>query len=59
MLGTCVPVGELVVFPNQLIFAVVLIRYGSHPLADRGYVPVVVVGVGRVAAVLVAGQQGL
>ena len=46
-------VGELIVLPDQLVGAVVLIGDGSRPLGDRGYVPVVVVGVGvgRVAAV--------
>ena len=54
-------VGEPVVLPDQLVCTVVLVGYGSASPGDRGYVPVVVVGVGvgRVAAVLVAGQQGL
>ena len=54
-------IGELVVLPDQLVGAVVLVGDGSRPLSDRGYVPVVVVGVcvGIVAAVLVRGQQGL
>ena len=52
-------VGELVVLPDQLIGAVVLVGDGGRPPGDGGYVPVVVVGVfiGVVAAVLVGGQQ--
>ena len=46
---------ESVVLPDQLVRAVVFIGDGSHPLSDRGYVPVVVVGVGVVAAVPVRG----
>ena len=51
--------------PYQLILSIVLVgdegRPLGDPLGDRGYVPVVVVdvGVGRVAAVLVCGQQSL
>ena len=52
-------VGELVVLPDQLVCAVVLVGDEGAPPSDRGYVPVVVVGVfiGVVAAVLVRGQQ--
>ena len=54
-------VGELVVLPDQLVGSVVLVGDGSRPPGDRGYVPVVVVGVGIgvVAPVLVAGQQNM
>ena len=38
-------IGESVVLPDQLVGAVVLVGDGSRPLGDRGYVPVVVVGV--------------
>ena len=48
---------ESVVLPDQLVGTVILVGDGSRPLSDRGYVPVVVVGV--VAAVLVRGQQSL
>ena len=53
-------VGELVVLPDQLVRAVVLVGDGGASPGDGGYVPVVVVGVfvGVVAAVLVCGQQG-
>lgn len=53
--------GEAVCFPDQLIGTVVLVRDGSRPLSDRGYVPVIVVGVGvgRVAAVLVGRELNL
>ena len=49
--------GEPVVLPDQLVGSVVLVGDRSASPGDRGYVPVVVicVGVGRVAAVLVAG----
>lgn len=40
-------VGELVVLPNQLVGAVVLVGDGGRPLSDRGYVSVVVVSVGK------------
>ena len=54
-------VGEPVVLPDQLVGAVIRIGDRDGAPGDRGYVPVVVVGVGvgRVAAVLVAGQQRL
>ena len=47
---------EPVVLPHQLVGTVVLVRDGSRPPGDGGYVPVVVVGVfvGVVTAVLVA-----
>ena len=53
-------VGELVVFSHQLVGSVVLVCGRDAPPGDRGYVPVVVVGVfaDRVAAVLVCDQQG-
>ena len=52
-------IGELVVLPDQLVGSVVLVGDGSRPLGDRGYVPVVVVGVfvGRITAVLVGREQ--
>ena len=51
---------ESVILPDQLVGAVVLVGDGSRPLSDRGYVPVVVigVGVGRVAGVLIRDLQG-
>ena len=49
------------VLPDQLVGAVVLVGDGGRPPGDRGYVPVVVVsvGIGCVAAVLIADQQRL
>ena len=41
---------EPVVLPHQLVGAVVLVGDGSRPLSDRGYVPVVVVGVAAPAS---------
>ena len=54
-------VREGVVLPDQLVRAVVFIGDRGASLRDLGYVPVVVVvvDVGRVAAVLIADQQGL
>ena len=39
-------VGELVVLPDQLVGAVVLVRDGGASPGDRGYVPVIVVRIG-------------
>ena len=52
-------VGELVVLPDQLVRAIVLVGDGSRSLSDRGYVPVVVVseGIDVAAAILVQGHQ--
>ena len=52
-------VREGVVLPDQFVCAVVLVGDEGAPPSDRGYVPVVVVGVGCVVAVLVAVQQHL
>ena len=49
--------GELVVLPDQFVGPVVFVGDGGRPPGDGGYVPVVVVGIGRVAAVLVFVQQ--
>ncbi len=51
-------VGELVVLPDQFVGPVVLVGDGGAPPGDGGYVPVVVVsvGVGRVAADIIAGE---
>lgn len=55
-------VGELDVFPDQFIGAVVLVgdRHRAVP-GDGGYVPVVIVGVdvGRIGPVPVRSQQGM
>ena len=52
-------VGELVVLPDQFVGSVVFIGDRSRPLGDRGYVPVVVVGlfVGVVAAILITSPR--
>ena len=50
---------EIFAPPYQLILSIVLVGDEGRPLGDRGYVPIVVVGIGRVAAVLVRGQQSL
>ena len=51
--------GELIVFPDQLIGPVVFIGNGGRPLGNLSYVAVVVVGVfvGIVAAVLYTGSR--
>ena len=46
-------VGELVVLPDQLVGSVVFIGDGGRPPGDRGYVPVVVVGVAAPASGIV------
>ena len=50
-------IGELVVLPGQLVCAVVFIGDGGRSPGDRGYVPVVVVGIECVTIVLVYSQQ--
>lgn len=57
-IGHCLD-GELVVIPGQLVGTVVFIGNGYGSPGYGGYVPVVVVGIGigRVVAVLVGGQQ--
>ena len=54
-------IGEPVVLPDQLVCAVVLVGDEGAPPSDRGYVPVVVVGVGIgvVAPVLVRSPHNL
>ena len=51
--------GEPIVLPDQFVGPVVLVRDGSRTLGDRGYVPVVVVGVfvGVVAAILITSPR--
>ena len=50
---------EPVVLPDQLVGPVVLVCNRDGPPGDRGYIPVVVVDVGRIATALVNDQQSL